>query len=125
MDIDVNILGIIYKQVIVDVATSLKNPQSKESSEILKKRIQSFEAIAENIETRIRRTRDVIARDINKHQQEIQQKEVQENAPEETPAEVAPTTIEDNSLSNNTFSIDFDNSLMGNDLDLFGDPYLS
>lgn len=67
----------------------------------------------------------MIARDINKHQQEIQQKEVQENAPEETPAEVAPTTIEDNSLSNNTFSIDFDNSLMGNDLDLFGDPYLS
>lgn len=67
----------------------------------------------------------MIARDISKHQQEIQQKEIQESAPEEKPAEVAPATIEEDSLANNTFSIDFDSSLMENDLDLFGDPYLS
>ena len=67
----------------------------------------------------------MIARDISKHQQEIQQKEVQESAPQEAPAEVAPMTIEEDSLANNTFSIDFDNNLMENDLDLFGDPYLS
>ena len=95
-------------QVVVDVGTSLKNPQSKEAADVLRKRVQSFNAIADTIETRIRRARAVIARDLGR--------------------------VGDNDGDKDTSLIDIpqdaltsqNNSLMDtSDLDLFGDPYLS
>lgn len=102
----------------------MRHRHNKESAEILKKRIQSFEAMADNIESRIRRSRDVIARDIKKATAPPAPKEGPSVAQPQEEQQALPQTQESD-LPSNDFSLDFGNSFMDNNLDLFGDPYLS
>ncbi|TIB09034.1 hypothetical protein E3P77_02782 [Wallemia ichthyophaga] len=103
-------------QLLVDVATSLKNPEDRETADILKRRLLSFEAMAESLDTRIRRCRDVIARDLKKP--EIQPEETQETQPQQPQQPPQPPQLPPND------PLTLDTLLDKDDFDLFGDGYL-
>lgn len=98
------------------MATSLKNPEDRETADILKRRLLSFEAMAESLDTRIRRCRDVIARDLKKP--EIQPEETQEIQPQQPQQPPQPPQLPPND------PLTLDTLLDKDDFDLFGDGYL-